>query len=151
MSAAIIDILVHLHINDVNNAFSTGSQQGSSPNAVIKDILSPVDNKRIASVKLATENDYNNVVETAAKAFKSWRTIPAPKRGEIVRQIGDKLRVSKKELGTLVSYEMGKSLQEGYGEVQEMIDICDRLLMLRLLTPTLILLKNARLKGAVLL
>jgi aldehyde dehydrogenase (NAD+) len=125
MSAAIIDILVHLHINDVNNAFSTGSQQGSSPNAVIKDILSPVDNKKIASVKLATENDYNNVVETAAKAFKSWRTIPAPKRGEIVRQIGDKLRVSKKELGTLVSYEMGKSLQEGYGEVQEMIDICD--------------------------
>jgi aldehyde dehydrogenase (NAD+) len=125
MSAAIIDILVHLHINDVNNAFSTGSQQGSSPNAVIKDILSPVDNKRIASVKLATENDYNNVVETAAKAFKSWRTIPAPKRGEIVRQIGEKLRVSKKELGTLVSYEMGKSLQEGYGEVQEMIDICD--------------------------
>jgi aldehyde dehydrogenase (NAD+) len=66
-----------------------------------------------------------SVVETAAKAFKTWRTIPAPKRGEIVRQIGEQLRANKKELGTLVSYEMGKSLQEGYGEVQEMIDICD--------------------------
>lgn len=125
MSLIISDILHHLHINDTNEAFSTGSKWGSSSDAAIKTIYSPTDGKKIASVKLATEHDYNSVVETAAKAFKTWRTLPAPKRGDIVRQIGDRLRASKKELGTLVSYEMGKSLQEGYGEVQEMIDICD--------------------------
>ncbi len=73
---------------------------------------------------MATEADYNKVIEQAAEAFKTWRTVPAPKRGEIVRQIGEALRDKKKDLGALVSYEMGKSLQEGYGEVQEMIDIC---------------------------
>ncbi|MFA6085105.1 aldehyde dehydrogenase family protein [Mucilaginibacter sp.] len=125
MSLAIKDILNHLHINDINDAFSTGSTWGSSPNAAVKDIISPVDGKKIAAVKFASAGDYNTVVETAAKAFKTWRQVPAPKRGEIVRQIGDSLRANKKQLGTLVSYEMGKSLQEGYGEVQEMIDICD--------------------------
>ena len=64
-------------------------------------------------------------METATKAFLSWRDMPAPQRGEIVRQFGNKLRDLKEPLGKLVSYEMGKSLQEGYGEVQEMIDICD--------------------------
>jgi aldehyde dehydrogenase (NAD+) len=125
MSLIISDILNHLHINDTNEAFSTGSNWGSSADAEVKDIFSPTDGKKIASVKFATAADYNSVVETAATAFKTWRTIPAPKRGEIVRQIGKQLRTNKKELGTLVSYEMGKSLQEGYGEVQEMIDICD--------------------------
>jgi aldehyde dehydrogenase (NAD+) len=74
---------------------------------------------------MATEGDYNKVIEKASEAFKTWRTVPAPKRGEIVRQLGEALRNKKQELGALVSYEMGKSLQEGYGEVQEMIDICD--------------------------
>ncbi|WP_179416077.1 aldehyde dehydrogenase family protein [Mucilaginibacter sp. E4BP6] len=125
MSIDIKQILHHLHINDINEAFSTGSNWGSSNNSAIKDVLSPVDGKKIASVKFTTDSDYNHVVETAAKAFKNWRTVPAPKRGEIVREIGESLRANKHELGALVSYEMGKSLQEGYGEVQEMIDIAD--------------------------
>jgi aldehyde dehydrogenase (NAD+) len=125
MSLPIKDILNHLHINDINHAFSTGSQWDSSTGAITKDIVSPTDGKRIAAVNFATADEYNKVIDTAAKAFKTWRTTPAPKRGEIVRQIGESLRANKKQLGTLVSYEMGKSLQEGYGEVQEMIDICD--------------------------
>jgi len=125
MNLNITEILNDLHINDTNEAFSTGSEWGSSANAQLKAIVSPVDGKKIASVKIATEADYNKVIEKAQEAFKTWRTVPAPKRGEIVRQIGEALRAKKQELGTLVSYEMGKSLQEGYGEVQEMIDICD--------------------------
>jgi aldehyde dehydrogenase (NAD+) len=125
MSIAITNILDHLHINDINEAFSTGSRWGSSADAVVKDIVSPVDGKRIAGAKFATENDYNQAIAAAQKAFTTWRTVPAPKRGEIVREIGDALRANKLQLGALVSYEMGKSLQEGYGEVQEMIDIAD--------------------------
>ena len=125
MSLNISDILNHLHINDNNDAYSTGNQWGSSAGAGVKTITSPVDGKTIASVKLASEDDYNKVIAQASEAFKKWRSVPAPKRGEIVRQIGEALRAKKQELGALVSYEMGKSLQEGYGEVQEMIDICD--------------------------
>jgi aldehyde dehydrogenase (NAD+) len=125
MSLNIPEILTRLHINDINDAFSTGSNWTSSPNAAIKDIVSPTDGKKIASVKFATADNYNQAVETAQKAFITWRTIPAPKRGEIVREIGNALRENKESLGALVSYEMGKSLQEGYGEVQEMIDIAD--------------------------
>ncbi|RVU01968.1 aldehyde dehydrogenase family protein [Mucilaginibacter limnophilus] len=117
-------ILSHLHINDKNPAFSTGSIWGGS-GTDIKNITSPVDGKLIAQVTMATADDYNAVIEKAQQAFTIWRTVPAPKRGEIVRQIGDALREHKQSLGALVSYEMGKSLQEGYGEVQEMIDICD--------------------------
>jgi aldehyde dehydrogenase (NAD+) len=87
--------------------------------------FSPVDGKVIANVTLAEEDAYEKVVESAQDAFKSWRLKPAPQRGEIIRQIGDELRRKKDDLGALVSYEMGKSLQEGLGEVQEMIDICD--------------------------
>ena len=125
MSLNISEILNHLHINDNNDAYSTGGQWGSSASADVKVITSPVDGKKIASVKLATEEDYNKVIAKASEAFKKWRSVPAPKRGEIVRQMGEALRAKKQELGALVSYEMGKSLQEGYGEVQEMIDICD--------------------------
>ena len=125
MSLNISDILNRLHINDVNEAFSTGSKWAGSSNAVVRDILSPVDGKKIASVKIADADNYNEVVAQAAKAFVTWRTVPAPKRGEIVREIGNALRANKENLGALVSYEMGKSLQEGYGEVQEMIDIAD--------------------------
>lgn len=86
---------------------------------------SPVDGKLIGKVKSSTKEDYEEVINKAQAAFKEWRMIPAPKRGEIVRQFGDKLREKKASLGKLVSYEMGKSYQEGLGEVQEMIDICD--------------------------
>ena len=86
---------------------------------------SPVDGKLIGKVKSSTKDDYEEVIKKAQTAFKEWRMIPAPKRGEIVRQFGDKLRKKKASLGKLVSYEMGKSYQEGLGEVQEMIDICD--------------------------
>ncbi len=125
MGFNIAEVLNRLHIEDINGAFSTGQTWASSADAAIKDVLSPVDGERIASVKMADTANYNTVVEQAAKAFKSWRTVPAPKRGEIIREIGEALRSKKKDLGTLVSYEMGKSLQEGYGEVQEMIDIAD--------------------------
>ncbi len=87
--------------------------------------FSPTDGKLIAEVRLASDEDYDKALEKAKAAFKEFRKIPAPKRGEIVRQFGEKLRVYKEDLGKLVSYEMGKSLQEGFGEVQEMIDICD--------------------------
>lgn len=125
MSLPIKDVLNHLHINDINPSFSTGNSWGNTGGGTVQDIHSPVDGQKIASVTFATEEEYNQVVDTAIKAFKTWRQIPSPKRGEIVRQIGEQLRANKKQLGTLVSYEMGKSLQEGYGEVQEMIDICD--------------------------
>ena len=86
---------------------------------------SPVDGKLIGTVTATSKADYEKVIKTAQKAFKEWRLVPAPKRGEIVRQYGEALREHKDSLGRLVSYEMGKSLQEGWGEVQEMIDICD--------------------------
>ena len=125
MPTNISDTLKHLHIDVINEAYSTGSDWGSSTDAEIKTITSPVDGKPIASVKMATAADYETTVAQAQIAFKTWRTMPAPKRGEIIRQIGDALRQNKQHLGTLVSYEMGKSLQEGLGEVQEMIDIAD--------------------------
>jgi len=84
-----------------------------------------VDNALIGSVSETNAKAYEKVIKTAQKAFLKWREIPAPKRGEIVRQYGNELRKNKMPLGQLVSYEMGKSLQEGLGEVQEMIDICD--------------------------
>lgn len=86
---------------------------------------SPADGSLIGSVNATTAEEYERVVSSAQHAFLTWRMMPAPKRGEIVRQFGEKLRTKKQELGELVSYEMGKSLQEGLGEVQEMIDICD--------------------------
>lgn len=125
MGLNIQDILNRLHINDINDAFSTGSNWHSDSNAAVRKIVSPTDGKTIASVRFATADNYNQAVVTAQKAFVNWRTIPAPKRGEIVREIGNALRENKESLGALVSYEMGKSLQEGYGEVQEMIDIAD--------------------------
>ena len=117
-------ILQQLGINANNAGVSTGNKWIKSKGAVIQS-YSPVDGKLIASVTSATEKEYHEVVNTASQAFKVWRNMPAPKRGEIVRQIGEELRKFKEPLGKLVSYEMGKSLQEGLGEVQEMIDICD--------------------------
>ena len=117
------EALKQLGIKDINNGTSTGANNFS--NGEILESYSPVDGQLIGKVKTTTKADYEKVMETATVAFKTWRTKPAPQRGEIVRQFGDKLREKKQALGTLVSYEMGKSLQEGLGEVQEMIDICD--------------------------
>jgi len=112
-----------LGLNQKNNGTSTGKV--SFPSSKSIESFSPVDGKKIGSVGETSFQDYNKVIETATSAFKFWRKLPAPKRGEIVRQFGNSLRELKEPLGTLVSYEMGKSLQEGLGEVQEMIDICD--------------------------
>ncbi|MFH6942811.1 aldehyde dehydrogenase family protein [Flavobacterium sp. FlaQc-50] len=117
------EALVKLGIKTINEGTSTGLQNFSSGG--ILESYSPVDGKLIASVKMSTPEDYERVLQAATEAFKTFRLIPAPQRGEIVRQFGEKLRENKEALGKLVSYEMGKSLQEGYGEVQEMIDICD--------------------------
>lgn len=114
-----------LGIKDENFGSSTGLEWGSSKGEGALKIHSPVDGKYIATVYQASEEDYEHIVKTAREAFKVWRKMPAPQRGEIVRQIGLRLREFKDPLGRLVSYEMGKSLQEGWGEVQEMIDICD--------------------------
>jgi aldehyde dehydrogenase (NAD+) len=120
-----MQFLKELGIEKNNFGSSTGLKWNKSKSEGVLKIHSPVDGKLIASVYQASEKDYNSIIKTAEKAFKEWRMMPAPKRGEIVRQIGNRLREYKEPLGTLVSYEMGKSLQEGLGEVQEMIDICD--------------------------
>ncbi|MDP1801581.1 MAG: aldehyde dehydrogenase family protein [Bacteroidota bacterium] len=112
-----------LGIKEINDGCSTGKNWFA--NGDILESFSPVDGKLIGKVKTANKADYQKAVSAASDAFKYWRNIPAPKRGEYVRQFGDKLRAKKTELGKLVSYEMGKSFQEGLGEVQEMIDICD--------------------------
>ncbi|WP_316844776.1 aldehyde dehydrogenase family protein [Pedobacter psychrodurus] len=125
MTTDIQSILNKLGIKASNAAYSTGSIWGGESNTDTLESFSPVDGKLIASAKVAGSADYEAVVLKAQSAFKEWRTVPSPKRGEIVRQFGDALRENKDALGTLVSYEMGKSLQEGFGEVQEMIDICD--------------------------
>jgi aldehyde dehydrogenase (NAD+) len=117
-------ILETLGIESTNNGASTGGKWFKTRGEKI-DSYSPVDGKLIASVNAATEADYEAVILKAQEAFIEWRLIPAPKRGEIVRQLAEKIREYKEPLGKLVSYEMGKSLQEGLGEVQEMIDICD--------------------------
>jgi aldehyde dehydrogenase (NAD+) len=117
------DALKALGIKDINEGTSTGSNNFS--NGELIESYSPVDGQLIGKVKSTTRADYDKVMDSATSAFLSWRTMPAPQRGEIVRQFGNKLRDLKEPLGKLVSYEMGKSLQEGYGEVQEMIDICD--------------------------
>jgi len=120
-----MDFLKELGIKEKNFGASTGLKWNTTTDHGELKVVSPVDGKQIASVYLASEEDYDNLVAKADEAFKQWRQVTAPKRGEIVRQIGLELRKHKDALGTLVSYEMGKSLQEGKGEVQEMIDICD--------------------------
>ena len=124
MAIDINKVLNTLGIKEVNLGVSTG-QNWHKTNGAITSSSSPADGKEIAKVKNATIEDYEMVVNMAQEAFKEWRLVPAPERGEIVRQIGLELRKYKNELGALVSYEMGKIFQEGLGEVQEMIDICD--------------------------
>jgi aldehyde dehydrogenase (NAD+) len=111
-------------IIDKNAGTSTGLNYLETTSTYI-DSYSPVDGKKIASVCVTSRAQYEEVVEQASKAFEYWRNVPAPKRGEVVRALGNAFRNYKSDLGQLVSYEMGKSLQEGLGEVQEIIDICD--------------------------
>ena len=115
--------LKKLGLKKDNAGTSTGLKSSDSGKYI--ESYSPVDGKLIGRVSITTEKEYKKVIKSAKKAFTTWRTMPAPHRGEIVRQYGNALRENKEALGQLVSYEMGKSLQEGYGEVQEMIDICD--------------------------
>src|SRR3989442_1677044 len=89
------------------------------------DVATPIDGVRIASLKPHTRPEVDAMIERANVAFKAWRAVPAPRRGELVRLFGDELRAAKQDLGALVTLESGKILQEGLGEVQEMIDICD--------------------------
>ena len=116
-------LIQKLKIKDEELGCSTGSKWFGNGEPISS--FSPVDGKIIGKIKTGSKEDYEKIIRTAQDAFVKFRKIPAPKRGELVRQFGEKLRENKEELGTLVSYEMGKSYQEGLGEVQEMIDICD--------------------------
>jgi len=119
-----IDISLQKLGIDINNlGTSTGSNFFATGDKI--DSISPVDGSLIGTVTSTTSEDYEKVIKSAQSAFTFFRKTPAPKRGDMVRQFGNKLRELKEPLGMLVSYEMGKSFQEGLGEVQEMIDICD--------------------------
>lgn len=118
-------ILCNLGIEGVNASYSTGQSFAALNSEIDVNVTCPVDNSVLAKVKFANDGEYKTIIETAQEAFKSWRKTPAPVRGEVVRQIGNKLREYKEDLGKLVTLEMGKIYQEGLGEVQEMIDICD--------------------------
>ena len=122
-SFGIDEALKQLEIEPVNSGTSTGNTWYPGGEEIAS--YSPVDGELIGKVTTTSRDEYEQLMQTATKAFKTWRTIPAPKRGEIVRQFAEELRRLKEPLGKLVSYEMGKSYQEGLGEVQEMIDICD--------------------------
>lgn len=117
--------LGQLGIGDKNPCWTTGLKSGHAGSAAYAPIHSPADGRLLGSVQMAGMGEYNAVLEQAEAAYLEWRMVPAPKRGEIVRQMGDALRQYKEALGQLVTMEMGKIYQEGLGEVQEMIDICD--------------------------
>jgi aldehyde dehydrogenase (NAD+) len=119
------DTLTALGIKEQNPALYTGLEAWHQPGSEYHPIHAAADGSLLGSVQFASEQQYEMAIETAQKAFEQWRDMPAPQRGEIVRQIGNALREQKEELGALVSLEMGKIYQEGLGEVQEMIDICD--------------------------
>jgi aldehyde dehydrogenase (NAD+) len=118
-----LDFLTNLGLKEHNSGTSTGMESHASDSYISS--FSPVTGQEIGKVSTTTQAQYEAVMAAATKAFEYWRMVPAPKRGEIVRQYGELLREYKEDLGKLVSFEMGKSLQEGLGEVQEMIDICD--------------------------
>jgi aldehyde dehydrogenase (NAD+) len=120
-----MEFLKQLGLEAFNIGTSTGSNWLGDNNNEIIESYSPVDGKLIGKATVTTKDEYEAVMTSAKSAYKVWAKTPAPLRGDIVRQYGDVLRQNKEALGQLVSYEMGKSLQEGYGEVQEMIDICD--------------------------
>jgi len=121
-SKEIKDLLAKLGLQSINPGAFSGEWHGGGETI---ESVSPIDGKVLARVKTATPQDYDRVVERAQEAFQQWRVVPAPKRGEVVRQLGNALRASKRDLGRLVTLEAGKIVAEGEGEVQEMIDICD--------------------------
>ena len=116
--------LKRLGINNINPGACTGTQWFDTTGDIIES-YSPADGTLIGKIRQGTADDYEKIIALSQEAFKKWQLVPAPKRGEVVRQIGNALREKKEDLGRLVSYEMGKIYQEGLGEVQEMIDICD--------------------------
>ncbi len=121
-----MDFLKELGIERINPGACSGSGNWSPvENRELVASMNPATGQEIAKVAQATEQDYEKVMEAAVEAFKEWRMIPAPKRGLVVRDLGEALRGKKDALGKLVTLEMGKIVQEGWGEVQEMIDICD--------------------------
>ncbi|OGT41074.1 MAG: aldehyde dehydrogenase [Gammaproteobacteria bacterium RIFCSPHIGHO2_12_FULL_40_19] len=121
-----MELLSTLNIHSQNFGASTGLHWWSQ-NKNLGEIhsLNPANGERIASIYRASKEDYQHIIKEAENTFLAWRQVPAPKRGELIRAIGDELRQQKDFLGTLVSLEMGKSKQEGDGEVQEMIDMAD--------------------------
>jgi aldehyde dehydrogenase (NAD+) len=123
-SSPIPEILEKLHIEPVNSGACHGDWIDTGSGGELQSI-SPASGEVLARIQTAAARDYETVVARASEAFLEWRMIPAPKRGEIVREIGDELRLHKAELGALVTLEMGKILAEGLGEVQEMIDVAD--------------------------
>lgn len=126
LDKSVQEMLTSLRIKEENPAWSTGLAWAELDNSRAKrSIYSPADGELIASVQMANTEDLDQIVSKAQSAFKVWQKVPAPQRGEVIRQIGEALRTYKDPLGKLVSYEMGKIYQEGLGEVQEMIDICD--------------------------
>ncbi|MGE0480295.1 MAG: aldehyde dehydrogenase family protein [Phycisphaerae bacterium] len=116
------DVLAKLGLSDVNPGGFDGQWFGSGS---VEDVVTPIDGARIGAVRHVTRVEFDRIVARAHEAFLSWRMVPAPRRGEVVRQLGNRLRELKRELGALVTLEMGKIAAEGEGEVQEMIDICD--------------------------
>src|SRR5690606_29668230 len=116
------DILKNLGLKRANPGVFDGRWRGKGK---ARPSVSPINGKVIASVREAAPEEVEEVTARAVEAFHTWRTVPAPRRGEVVRQLGEALRAAKKDLGKLVSLECGKILAEAEGEVQEMIDICD--------------------------
>jgi aldehyde dehydrogenase (NAD+) len=120
-----MDILAELNLSAVNSGVCSGPDRWSERAGVLIESINPANEQVIAQVATGDARDYARVIEHAEAAFAKWRCVPAPKRGEIVRQLADELRRAKEALGTLVALEMGKSKAEGLGEVQEMIDVAD--------------------------
>src|SRR5665213_2731815 len=115
-------LLKRLGLKAINPGVFYGEWTGGGP---VQDSVSPIDGSVLAQVRTATADDYEHAVAAAGRAFKTWQSIPAPKRGEVIRQFGNALREGKADLGRLLTLEAGKILAEGEGEIQEMIDICD--------------------------
>ncbi len=122
---SVSELINHFSLNNPNVSASDGIQFYTNPSGEKREVYSPIDGQKLGEINYADATVYHDLINKAHKAFEVWRKVPAPKRGEIIRQYGDALRQHKNELGALVSLEMGKILQEGLGEVQEMIDICD--------------------------
>jgi len=120
-----LTVLENLGITEINPAYGTGQVYGGLENNYKIEVTSPIDHSFLAEINFIEKEQYEDVIIKAQETAKYWKKIPAPKRGEIIRQIGEELRKNKESLGKLVSLEMGKSYQEALGEVQEMIDICD--------------------------